>query len=142
MKAEEILRHPHFGRTTLQLEPRMKGKIDVAKDRNGPVHIAYEVHGNGPRHLIVCFICSRHTLAASFLFPFPLVPTRAINARRFIFDTRALLHISIFLSSAFCSSPKLKLQFSFQADQIKHAVHHGSWQFQDRMAATSTIFRP
>ncbi|KAL9014025.1 MAG: hypothetical protein Q9173_001328 [Seirophora scorigena] len=52
MKAEEILRHPHFGRTTLHLEARMKGKIDVAKDRNGPVHIAYEVHGNGPRHLI------------------------------------------------------------------------------------------
>lgn len=53
MKAEEVLRHPFFGQTTLQLAPRLKGKVEVAEGRRGPVHIAYEVHGSGPKYLIV-----------------------------------------------------------------------------------------
>ncbi|KAL8840134.1 MAG: hypothetical protein Q9170_001482 [Blastenia crenularia] len=52
MKAAEILEHPLFGHTTLALPPRLKGKVPVAKDRGGSLNIAYEVHGNGPRHLI------------------------------------------------------------------------------------------
>lgn len=52
MKADEVLRHPLFGHTTFQLNPRLKGKLSVAKARGGPLDIAYEVHGNGPRHLI------------------------------------------------------------------------------------------
>lgn len=66
LKAEEILKHPLFGRTTLDLAPRLKGKVDVAKDRNGPVHIAYEVHGNGPRHLIVGISSLRGHTASNF----------------------------------------------------------------------------
>lgn len=62
MKAEEVRKHPVFGRTTLQLAPRLKGKVDVAKGRKGPVNIAYEVHGDGPRHLIVWTTCSELTI--------------------------------------------------------------------------------
>lgn len=53
MKAAEVLKHPSFGHTTFELVPRLKGKVSVAKSRGGPLDIAYEVHGNGPRHLIV-----------------------------------------------------------------------------------------
>lgn len=50
----EILKHSQFGHTTLDLQARSKGKVQVAKGRGGPLNIAYEVHGNGPRHMIVC----------------------------------------------------------------------------------------
>lgn len=53
MQAEGVRKHPMFGRTTLKLTPRLKGKLNVARDRSSPVNIAYEVHGDGPRHLIV-----------------------------------------------------------------------------------------
>lgn len=53
LKAAEILQHPQFGHTTLELVPRLKGKVAVAKGRGGPFNIAYEVHGDGSRHLIV-----------------------------------------------------------------------------------------
>ena len=49
----ELLDHPLFGRTSLELEPRDRGKVAVAQNRGGPLFISYEIHGNGPRHLVV-----------------------------------------------------------------------------------------
>jgi hypothetical protein len=53
MTAEELLKHPEYDHTIWDLKPEKKGKVAVAKDRGGPIDIAYEVHGHGDRHLVV-----------------------------------------------------------------------------------------
>jgi hypothetical protein len=53
MTAEELVKHPEFNYTVWDLKPTKKGKLSVAKDRGGPIDIAYEVHGTGDRHLVV-----------------------------------------------------------------------------------------
>jgi hypothetical protein len=53
MTAEELLKHPEYDHTIWDLKPEKKGKVSVAKDRGGPIDIAYEVHGHGDRHLVV-----------------------------------------------------------------------------------------
>lgn len=53
LTAEELLKHPEYNNTIWQLEPEKKGHAEVAKDRGGPLKIAYEVHGHGDRHLVV-----------------------------------------------------------------------------------------
>lgn len=35
------------------LKPDKKGKVLVGSDRGCPCHIAFEVHGHGPNHLVV-----------------------------------------------------------------------------------------
>ncbi|KAJ3511980.1 hypothetical protein NM208_g15373 [Fusarium decemcellulare] len=51
--AEETLKHPAFPATIWALEPHRKGKALVAKERGGPVGIAWEVHGDGPIKLVL-----------------------------------------------------------------------------------------
>jgi hypothetical protein len=53
MTVEELQQHPEFNHTIWDLKPEKKGKALVAKDRGGPINIAYEVHGHGDRHLVV-----------------------------------------------------------------------------------------
>jgi hypothetical protein len=53
LSAAELQEHPEFPHVTWELTPTKKGKIAVAKDRGGPINIAYEVHGNGPTYMIV-----------------------------------------------------------------------------------------
>jgi hypothetical protein len=53
MKAAELEAHPEFPYLTWPLEPSQKGKLPVAKGRGGPLNISYEVHGHGPRKMIV-----------------------------------------------------------------------------------------
>ena len=53
MTAQELLKHPEYDHTIWVLKPEKKGKVSVAKDRGGPIDIAYEVHGHGDRHLVV-----------------------------------------------------------------------------------------
>lgn len=50
---EETLKHPAYPTTIWALEPHQEGKLPVAKDRGGPVNIAWEVHGAGPIKLVV-----------------------------------------------------------------------------------------
>lgn len=49
---DELLNHPEYPYIIWDLTPEKKGKVAVAKDRGGPVNIAYEVHGHGDRHLV------------------------------------------------------------------------------------------
>jgi hypothetical protein len=58
MAAEELLKHPEFDHTVWDLKPAKEGNLTVAKDRSGPINIAYEVHGHGDRHLVVSNLCS------------------------------------------------------------------------------------
>jgi hypothetical protein len=51
--AEELLKHPEYKHTIWDLKPEKAGKVAVAKDRGGPINIAYEIHGHGDRHLVV-----------------------------------------------------------------------------------------
>ena len=53
MTAEELQRHPEYEHTIWKLKPTQEGKVAVAKDRGGPIDIAYEVHGHGERKLVV-----------------------------------------------------------------------------------------
>lgn len=53
LTAAEIVEHPAFNTVKWQLKPTKKGKCPVAHGRGGPIEIAYEIHGDGPIHLIV-----------------------------------------------------------------------------------------
>jgi hypothetical protein len=53
MTVEELQKHPEYKHTIWHLKPEQQGKVTVAKDRGGPLNIAYEVHGHGNRHLVV-----------------------------------------------------------------------------------------
>ncbi|ROT35032.1 glycylpeptide N-tetradecanoyltransferase [Sodiomyces alkalinus F11] len=50
---EETLSHPAYPGVTWNLEPHQKGLLPCANDRGGPVNIYWEIHGNGPRKLIL-----------------------------------------------------------------------------------------
>ena len=53
LTAAEIYQHPEFDTVIWNLKPTAKGKVSVGKDRQSTCQIAYEVHGHGPRHLVV-----------------------------------------------------------------------------------------
>lgn len=53
MTAEELQKHPEYEHTIWKLQPDHQGKLAVAKDRGGPINIAYEVHGHGDRKIVV-----------------------------------------------------------------------------------------
>jgi hypothetical protein len=61
MTAEELQKHPEYEHTIWRLKPTQEGKVAVAKDRGGPINIAYEVHGHGERKLVVSSIHTSHS---------------------------------------------------------------------------------
>ena len=50
---DEVAQLPAFATTYWELEPHQKGVLPVATGRGGPLNISWEVHGDGPRKLIV-----------------------------------------------------------------------------------------
>lgn len=56
MKAAELEAHPEFPYLTWDLKPSKKAKLPAAAKRGGPLNIAYEVHGHGPRTMVVSLI--------------------------------------------------------------------------------------
>ena len=54
LTAAEIAAHPEYPHVYWDLKPTKKDSIDVAKGRGGPLKLAYEVHGHGPRKIVVC----------------------------------------------------------------------------------------
>ena len=53
LTAAELIAHPEYKNVTWDLPPTKKGKVAVADGRGGPVQLAYEVHGRGPKCLVV-----------------------------------------------------------------------------------------
>ena len=53
LTAEELPKHPEYEHTIWKLKPDQQGKVAAAKDRGGPINIAYEVHGHGDRKIVV-----------------------------------------------------------------------------------------
>lgn len=62
MKAAEIKNHPAFPTTTWRLQPTQEGKLQVAKDRGGPLGLSWEIHGEGKERLVV-------SSGPAYLFP-------------------------------------------------------------------------
>lgn len=54
MRAADLEKHPEFETVVWDLKPARSGTVAVAKDRWGPINIAYEIHGVGPTKLVVC----------------------------------------------------------------------------------------
>ncbi|KAF1934908.1 alpha/beta-hydrolase [Clathrospora elynae] len=52
LTVEQLLKHPEYDHTIWNLKPEKHGKVAVAKDRGGPINVAYEVHGHGDRHIV------------------------------------------------------------------------------------------
>ncbi|KEQ64754.1 alpha/beta-hydrolase [Aureobasidium melanogenum CBS 110374] len=52
LSAAEIQNHPEFPYITWDLKPKSKGKLSVAKNRGGPLDIAWEVHGEGENKMV------------------------------------------------------------------------------------------
>lgn len=53
MTAAQLLLHPEYPHVHWDLPADKSGKVSVAKGRGGPFKIAYELHGHGPRKIIV-----------------------------------------------------------------------------------------
>lgn len=53
LKVAELERHPEFPYVTWDLKPTKRGKLSIAEGRGGPFNLSYEIHGHGPRHLLV-----------------------------------------------------------------------------------------
>lgn len=69
MTAEELLQHPEYNHTIWDLQPEQQGKVPVANGRGGPINIAYEVHGHGPRHVVVSGSTFGINIASNSLHP-------------------------------------------------------------------------
>lgn len=75
LRAEEILAHPAFHNVIWDLEPAKKGKCSVAKGRGGPFDIAYEIHGTGPRKIIV-------SIATLPFLPLAMINMKSVRSSR------------------------------------------------------------
>jgi hypothetical protein len=53
LTAAEVLAHPEYPHVYWDLPADKKGKVDVATGRGGPLKVAYEIHGHGPRKIVV-----------------------------------------------------------------------------------------
>lgn len=53
LTVEEIQQHPEYPYINWDLPCSKKEKISVATGRGGPFKLAYELHGRGPRKIIV-----------------------------------------------------------------------------------------
>ena len=53
LTAKELAKHPEYPHVVWDLKPTSKGSVPVAKGRGGPINISYEIHGHGPRLLVV-----------------------------------------------------------------------------------------
>ena len=53
LSQSEILDHPEYPHVNWPLEPTSKGKVEVADGRGGPFKISYQLHGHGPKKIIV-----------------------------------------------------------------------------------------
>ncbi|KAH0098741.1 alpha/beta-hydrolase, partial [Aureobasidium melanogenum] len=52
LSAAEVQNHPEFPYITWDLKPKSMGKLSVAKNRGGPLDIAWEVHGEGENKMV------------------------------------------------------------------------------------------
>jgi hypothetical protein len=59
MAPDALLKHPEYPHIFWALAPAQKGSLAVAKDRGGPLDVAFEVHGHGPLHLVVRLLFGR-----------------------------------------------------------------------------------
>ena len=50
---EEVQAHPEFPYVHWDLKPDKTEKIDVAAGRGGPFKLNYELHGHGPKKIVV-----------------------------------------------------------------------------------------
>jgi hypothetical protein len=91
LTAEELLQHPEYPHTKWELKAEKEGKVPVAKDRGGPINIAYEVHGHGDRHLVV----SSPTFCINTFVPHP-TRNNSFQAPRgdLAFDWKAFVTLS------------------------------------------------
>jgi hypothetical protein len=62
LTAAEVQAHPEFPYITWDLKPQSKGTLPVAKNRGGPLDIAWEVHGEGENKMVVSYLCSLITV--------------------------------------------------------------------------------
>lgn len=53
LTAEEVLQHPEYPHVNWDLKPDKAERIDVAAGRGGPFKISYQLHGHGPKKIIV-----------------------------------------------------------------------------------------
>lgn len=53
LSAAEVQNYPEFPYITWDLKPNSMGKLSVAKNRGGPLDIAWEVHGKGENKMVV-----------------------------------------------------------------------------------------
>lgn len=53
LTAEEVLGHPEYPHVNWDLKPEKRETINVAAGRGGPFKLAYELHGRGPRKIVV-----------------------------------------------------------------------------------------
>ncbi len=53
LTAAELLQHPEFPNVMLKLKPTREGTVAIAAGRGGPFNLWWEIHGEGPRRIVV-----------------------------------------------------------------------------------------
>lgn len=87
LKAAELSEHPAYQNLQWKLPPTQSDYCTIAGDRSGgPFRLWYEVHGKGPRRMVVSLSQPQN----SALLP-ELVYERAISCRK-AYELRRLLH--------------------------------------------------
>jgi hypothetical protein len=112
MTVDELLKHPEYDHTIWDLKPERKEKLAVAKDRGGPIDIAYEVHGHGPRHMVVGF--SRFSSLPELAFlPHPILPKQAHTKPTFVMPEKIPQSFSHLTVTSTSHTPHSSFPFRF-----------------------------
>jgi hypothetical protein len=125
MTVDELYQHPEYDHTIWSLKPEIKEKVTVAKDRGGPIDIAYEVHGHGSRHMVVSLLCIPLQPKLAFL-PHPVSESRQSSHQHLSCPRRSHNHFGIqplpplvmFLTSLFRFVSVALVVSAFKSDRL------------------------
>lgn len=53
LTADQVTKHPEYPHVNWNLPSNKRERIEVARGRGGPFKLAYEIHGKGPRKIVV-----------------------------------------------------------------------------------------
>lgn len=125
LSAAEVQAHPEFPYITWNLKPKSQGKLSVAKNRGGPLDIAWEVHGEGENKMVVSVFSS----AFRHLFYLPISYGSTIE-----YQPRALVFVAFHNARSMCVKSRRKYGPN---SAFVISVDYGAWWTQDLMAETN-----
>ncbi|PNS20052.1 Protein STB3 [Sphaceloma murrayae] len=117
LTAAELKAHPEYPHITWDLKPAKSGISSVAEGRGGPIDIAWEVHGSGPRHLL--WIMGLASLKEAWQRQTKdFAHTESTTYSSLLVDNRGM---------GLSSKPMMRYSTSQMALDIYEVLHHVKW---------------